>query len=33
MPVEINSGVITKRQDMKTMQEEAANMIVLQVEE
>ena len=34
MSVEINSGIITKRQDMKTTQEEeAANMIVKQVAE
>ena len=31
--VEIKSGVITKRQDMKTTQEGAANMIIQQVAE
>ena len=30
---EIKSGVITKRQDMKTTQEGAANMIIQQVAE
>ena len=33
VPVEINSGVIVKRQDMKTTQEEADAMIVQQVAE
>ena len=33
VPVEINSGVIIKRQDMKTTQEEADTMIVQQVAE
>ena len=33
MPVEINSGVIIKRQDMKTKQEEADTMVVQQVKE
>ena len=32
VPVEINRGVIIKRQDMKTMQEEADTMVVQQVE-
>ena len=32
VPVEINSGVIIKRQDMKTTQEEADTMIVQQVQ-
>ena len=33
MPVDINTGVIIKRQDMDTTQEETATMIVQQVEE
>ena len=33
VPVEINRGVIIKRQDMKTKQEEAYTMVVQQVEE
>ena len=33
MPVEINRGVIIKRQDMKTKQEETDAMVVQQVEE
>ena len=33
MPAEINRGVINKRQDMKTTQEEADTMIVQQVAE
>ena len=32
VPVEINRGVIIKRQDMKTKQEEADTMVVQQVE-
>ena len=33
VPVEINRGVIIKRQDMTTKQEEADTMVVQQVEE
>ena len=33
VPVEINRGVIIKRQDMKTKQEETDTMVVQQVEE
>ena len=33
VPVEINRGVIVKRQDMTTTQEEADTMVVQQVEE
>ena len=33
VPVEINSGVIIKRQDMTTKQQEADTMVVQQVEE
>ena len=33
VPVEINKGVIIKRQDVKTKQEEADTMVVQQVEE